>query len=373
MNKMRTQTGSMELRFWKLFLVFMFLLLSVITISGCNKKENTTQYKVVDSGMWISDSGGGKIWWLDNERVLFPSNEKLQPNGGPSKIMIWNTSTGGISSSGLSSVICADRNEVFWGERDSLTNTVKYYHGALENPQLYPPPNPDMVPGNCFECGWVPRAGGATIPYHIKLRGENFLEVVESMPDPEVWPQERRGKKEGSRHSQAGVGAPALNKVVYYERSGAKGVELPFQLGGWNSYEVTYIDWRKAYLIRPRQYYKNKPLRLWWLQQDGTVHEDSLPDKLPFTSAGGIDFHPVKAGIFVTYNGGSSAGSDGAYLCSEGKALRIISHMVQNAVVSPDGCRVVFIHAKSIKEYISRKKPFRTLKMIDFCKGRTHK
>jgi len=35
--------------------------------------------------------------------------------------------------------------------------------------------------------------------------------------------------------------------------------------------------------------------------------------------------------------------------------------------VPPDGCHAAFIYSPTLKEYLSPTKPYRTLKLIDFC------
>ena len=325
--------------------------------------------------MWTSDGGGGKTWWLDNERILFPSNEKLVPGGGPTKMMVWNLFTGRVEPSPLTSVICAREGQVFFARRDNATNRVTYYRGPLENPREYPPHGPDMRFDERFDCGWAPKNTRANVPYRVNLKGENYLEVRKADPEQGVWPRETFGKQHfkqaNSCFDKTTFGGPILQTVFYIHRAGEKGFELPFQLGGWNGYDLEYVEWRKAYLVKPDQYYVDKQLRLWWLERNGNIQEEPLPDKLPFPSAGGIDFHPVKKGIFVSYNGGSLSDSDGGYLIREGKVERVIKHMVHKLAVSPDGCRVVFEHARNTNEYYSQKMPYRTLKIIDFCQGGT--
>jgi hypothetical protein len=86
-----------------------------------------------------------------------------------------------------------------------------------------------------------------------------------------------------------------------------------------------------------------------------------------FRQGGGIDFYPVKVGILVRYSGASPMGLDGGYLIHDGKIDRIFKHIPQVIAISPDGCHVAFAHARNTKEYYSRKKPYRTLKYINFC------
>lgn len=357
-----------------LLFVVAWLLLSAFFFLECEaqENENTTPYKVVDSGMWAWDSGeGAQSWWINNEQVLFPSNEKLQPNGGPKQMMIWNVSTGQVVPSQLRSVICVREGQVFFGKRNQPNDKVTYYRGPLNNPKEHPAPGPDMWIDSRFNCDWQVKNSRANIPYRIQLKGNNYIEVVEGKPDPGGWPQEtsgdKRSKQSQPRVNKAQIGGPVLGKVIYYEQSGKKGVELPFQLGGWNGYDIQHIEWRNAYLVKPHQYYIDKPIHLWWLEPNGKVYEELLPEKYPFPAAGGIDFFPVKAGILVRYSGGSPFGSDGGYLIHERKVDRIFKNAAHEQAVSPDGCRVVFVHARNTEEYFSQTIPYRTLKLINFC------
>jgi len=357
-----------------LFFTVAYLLLSISILSGCQRQENATPYKVVDTGMWTSENEGGKLWWLDNERVLFPSNKNLKPGGGPNIMMIWNVSTGQVVPTTLDSVLCVRAGRIIRCKRDKSTDVVTCYRGTLDSMNECPPPGPDMRMDKIYDCDWIPRYSRANIPYRIKLMGDNYLEVIESKPDEGGVPRESGLKRPGEKSSRVEKktegGGIYENTVLYHEHPGSKPVAMPFKLGGWNGYGVKYVEWRKAYLVHPDQYYIDKHIRLWWLEVNGAVHEIPLPEKYPFTAAGGIDFTPVKAGIFVRYNGGSLSGSDGGYLIQENKVERILKSVAHEHTVSPDGCRVVFVHARNTEEYYSREKPYRTLKIINFCKGR---
>ena len=156
---------------------------------------------------------------------------------------------------------------------------------------------------------------------------------------------------------------------MYYEKPDGKPVTLPFQLGGWNGYEVSYIERLDSYLVSPDQYYVDKPIQIWWLERNGTVRKEPLPDSLRFPYAGVISFHPVKGGILVDYGGGSLSGDAGGYLVHDGKVTRITKQPISAVSVSPDGCIIAFEHARNTKEYYSSQKPYRTLKFINLCEG----
>lgn len=333
----------------------LWLLSITFILPGCDRAENTTPYKVVDSGMWTSDYGGGKAWWLDNERILFPSNEKLVPGGGPTKMMVWNLSTGRVEPSPLTSVICAREGQVFFARRDNATNRVTYYRGPLENPREYPPPGPDMRLDDRFGCGWAPKTNFGIVPVNIphqySLLGENYLEFVER-----------------STYSKVG-------KMVYHERPGSIAIPMPFYITPFG-YEVSFCAWRDAYLVSPGQYIPDDPYyhSLWWLERDGKIKKERLPLKLPWPARGATEFYPIKAGFLALYNGGGSrsmtnSGARGLYLVKGEKIQLILGGSIHGVSVSHDGCRVAFSHAKNTKEYYSQKKPNRTLKIINLCAG----
>jgi hypothetical protein len=62
-------------------------------------------------------------------------------------------------------------------------------------------------------------------------------------------------------------------------------------------------------------------------------------------------------------------GARGLYLMRGGSVETVLTGEIHAVSVSPDGCNAAFIHAKNTKEYLSQKKPYRTVKSINFCKG----
>lgn len=325
-------------------------LMSVVVIAstGCKKEEPPRSYKIIDTGMWTSVPGD-PIKWLDNERVLFPSNEKLTPGGGPARMTVWKPATGQVEFfQPWSGDLCVEDAQVVYGVNDATGKKTTYYRGPVENPQEYPPPRPDMYMRRNYGCGWTDkdsRVGLSAGPYLIKMKDENYLDIINSSND----------LNGGDRIA------------VYYERTGAKAVQLPFHLDGKGYYRPEYIEWRNAYFISPNHYHPNQPLHLWWLQRDGRILEEPLPTSLPFPMEGGIDFFPTPNGIFIHYSGGDPRKDSGGYLLKDGNIDRIFSDSGRGVELSPDGCRVVFDHADNFKAYFSKVKPYRTLKIIDFC------
>lgn len=329
-------------------LLITFLSVLVVAASGCKKAESPRSYKVIDTGMWTAEPGG-PIKWLDNERVLFPSNEKLAPGGGPARMTVWKPATGQVEFfQPWRASVCVEDGQVVYGVTDATGKNVTYYRGPVENPQEYPAPRPNMHIKRNFGCGWAEndsRVGLRSGPYLIKMKEENYIEIINSIND----------LNDGGRIA------------VYHERKEAKPIQLPFLLDGKDNYQPEFIEWRNAYLVSPNHYHPNKPLHLWWLERDGRVQEEPLPASLPFPIEGGIDFFPTPNGIFIHYNGGDLKKDRGGYFLKDGRIDRIFSDTARGIELSPDGCRVVFDHAEHFRDYLSRARPHRTLKMINFC------
>lgn len=331
-------------------LLITFLSVLVVAASGCKKAESPRSYKVIDTGMWTAEPGG-PIKWLDNERVLFPSNEKLAPGGGPARMTVWKPATGQVEFfQPWRASVCVEDGQVVYGVTDATGKNVTYYRGPVENPQEYPAPRPNMHIKRNFGCGWAEkdsREERIKFPYRIKLQGQNYLEV--------------------SGENEFSIPDVRNEKVVYFEREDATPVTLPNYKNMPDTYSPKFIKWRSAYFISPHHYHPDRPPHLWWLERDGRVQEEPLPASLPFPIEGGIDFFPTPNGIFIHYNGGDLKKDRGGYFLKDGRIERIFRVSGSGVELSPDGCRVVFDHAKDEKDYFSKVKPYRTLKMIDFC------
>jgi hypothetical protein len=307
--------------------------------------------------MWTSDGGGGKAWWLDNERILFPSNEKLVPGGGPAKMMVWNLSTGRVDPTPLTSVICAREGQVFFGRRDNSTNKVTYYRGPLENPREYPPPGPDMRLDDRFDCGWAPKFSRASVPYRIKLKDANYLEILKD---------EFLGENFIVNHGQ----------VRYYEKLDLPPKLLAIYADLAGRYDIHFNQLQNAYFISPNQYFPDDPYynSMWWLKRNGDLTEIPLPKNLPWLLRGGLDIYPLRVGYVAIYQGGGTrsmkdAGSRGLYLIKGDACEIVLLGSIHGISVSPDGCKAAFSYARNTEEYFSQKNPYRTVKTINFCEG----
>jgi len=186
--------------------IVVLMALMVVMLSCSGKSENTSPFKVIDSGMWTLDDPW-QTWWLDKDRVTFRSNDSFQYGVGPFKIHVWNTATGQVVSTNVDRLRCAREGQVLYEEKDETKGKKTYYRGPIERAREYPSPGPHMRLDPTFDCAWVRKFPPFTDgPYKYKLRGENYLHVLE--------PNEN-GKK---------------GKAIYHASPKDPGREVPFYL-----------------------------------------------------------------------------------------------------------------------------------------------
>lgn len=333
---------------------FIFPLLFFVSLIGCDSSAAKSPYQVIDSEIWSNADSAprGRTWWLDNERVIFPSNETLAPRS-ESKITIWNTASYQIAfSHPWDTVFCVSEGKVFYALENKSTKTVKvgYYRGSLDNTPEYPFPGNTPIDDR-FDCGWVPKASFSTQPpatggpYRYKLRGENYLDIVEV---------ESKSSK---------------GRVIYHAWQNDNGKEMPFYP---MKYTIIYSEFLDAYVMARGDFNPANPeaRSFWILDRNGDLKEVPYP---PSLLKGRVAVYPLKQGYLVHYNSGkltmTDSGDRGLYLMQGEKVQRLVVGSVYGVSISPNGCKAAFIHARNTKEYLSQTKPYRTVKFIDFCKG----
>ena len=237
---------------------------------------------------------------------------------------------------------------------------MTYYRGSLENATERPAPGPDMHIDRVFDCDWVPKGLPLDrVPYRSKLFGENYLEILEIRRKPFEYQKRPRRRLEQWAEDLGPEG-----KIVYHRDESDSGRLLPS--GG-----ISYSEYLDAYVVG-HPYYDPQWLEtrsFWILQRNGELKEVPYPETMP---VGRNDVYPVKPGYVVHYRGGpltEKENSRGLYLIEGGNVSRLIVGSVHGIHISPDGCKVAFVHARNFEEDISVEKPHRTVKYIYFCQG----
>jgi hypothetical protein len=199
------------------------------------------------------------------------------------------------------------------------------------------------------------------------------------------WRQE--GKKTRSiplleEHGYLDFGLPSrvdpskASPVLLYPPDQKSSKQLPFT-GEQVRFHITYFAFADTYLLEGHRE-TTYATRIWLLKPDGTVTKALEPAGKKWERMGWGGYYLTKKGLFLSGGRGdyASVGTRGGYLLKAvGESpLRLIAGDARNEAVSPDGCKVVFVHvlhdqagADSVKALREGKPGTRTLKMIDLC------
>lgn len=320
-----------------------------------------------------ANEGAGQIIWLDQHQVAFAGYEpgSYSPQGGDrgfkSGMYVWDTRAGRVHEfPNTGRELCYDNGYISYVRPDpQAPEEFLHYAGPLgnEKPVRY-------IRGrgrNQFSCryydaypGWLPPDRTAR-PLHDD---HGYLDM--GLPRGEGWSLEN---------------AP----VTFFRRGSNTGVRLPFGQRQINT--IRYSSFNKSYLLYggyvdkggvDSTWPQGMPQPVWVLNVDGGVEEFRVPSG-PWNSAGSTMYYLTRNGVFiVSHNFAtlSDAGPAGAYLF-DGKAVRkIITGALNGTAVSPDGCKVAFVYARSTVDRVNGFNamqhggpPTQTARMIDLCGG----
>lgn len=342
------------------------ILMFLLVLCGCpGKKEASSPYKVIDSGIWITPGPEGKVFWLDNDRAVFITYTSLKPGGDAKALTIWSPKTGKIEQPfQAASVKCVNDGVIAFGAYDE-SGTYHLYRGTLNSLTDITSKNRDLWFDEYFDCNWIPARAISKPPYFYKLKDDNWLEII---------------KKESGNRLDKG-------EMRYYESREKPPVKLPLYADTNGYYRIRYNTLRNAYFISPSQYYPDDSYyhSLWWLHRDGTITEEPLPIPLSFvkplpkpqpkgSGRGMFEFFPLKEGYMIDSGLGgvttmTSVGSSGLYLLKDNKIEPVLLGQVGGVSISPDGCQAIFSYSKTLRERESKTMPYRTVRYINFCEG----
>jgi hypothetical protein len=343
-------------------IALLWLLLVSPQLAACEE----SRYPVLDSKFPAAEA---KLGWLDNERVIFHGYEvgkvgQPSPDDGhpmaETGLFIWDTGKDTVTKYWDIDgpvPLCVFRGQVFFSKK------LK----GKENAWL-------VVSGPLGKEEQRTVSGGVSVNGHS-------CRVSDQKPS---WMKEDKHRRLRllEEHGYLDFGIPSradpskASPILLYQPNKEHGLQLPFT-GEQVRLHAIYFEFANAYLLEgQRETTYAGPI--WLLKPDGTVTKVLEPTGKAWERMGWGHFNLTKKGLFLTGGRGdyASAGTTGGYLLREGKPGRVIAGFVRNATVSPDGCRVAFVHvlhsqagADSAKALREGKPGTRTLKMIDLCKG----
>lgn len=347
-------------------LIRLFLMLTaMLALGGCGaESKEDSPFKVIDTGYWPAEVNPlAEPLWLDNERIVFTSTENLTPGKGPHSVKVMNTATGKLMPTRFHTAFCVRSGVAVFQEKNALTGKTTDYRGTLESYREEPRYSDNMTFDRLFDCDWVPKKTYGLlldVGKKSKLRGENYLELLEKRTKHLEHEKRHRDRRREQETGDTGT----EGKLIYHQNSNDPGREIPF-------YGVTYSEYLDAYVVGGHYYDPKEPethsFRI--LQRNGDLREIPYPKIM---LEGRVDIYPVRPGYLVHYYGGpltEKEGTRGLYLIQGEQVHPLIIGDIGHAVISPDGCKAAFIHARNTKEALWLPKPTTTVKLINFCQG----
>lgn len=346
----------------KIFITLSLLWVLSPQLAACGEP----QYPVLDSKFPAAEA---KLGWIDNERVIFHGYEvgkvgQPSPDDGhpmaETGLFIWDTKSNKVSKYWDIDgpvPLCVFRGQVFFSKKlKEKENTWLLISGS---------------PG---------KEEQRTVSRGVSVNGHS-CRVSDHKPS---WLKEDKHRRLPllEEHGYLDFGLPSradpskASPILLYQPSKEQSIQLPLT-GEQVRPHVTYFEFADVYLLESqRETTSAGPV--WLLRPNGTVTKILEPAGKAWEKMGWGHFSLTKKGVFLTGGRGgyASVGTAGGYLLREGKPARVITGFVRNAAVSPDGCRVAFVHvlhsqagADSVKALREGKPGSRTLQMIDFCQG----
>lgn len=343
------------------------VLLWILLISPQLVAGGEPRYPVLDSKFPAAEA---KLGWLDNERVMFHGYEvgkvgQLSPDDGhplaETGLFIWDTGKNTVTK--------------YW-DIDGITPLCVFHDQVW---MLF------RIKGD--EKARLQISGKLGHEQQIKTKGEGALNGVSCRyyaPKPE-WADEHRVRRALlEEHGYLDFG-PWSNsdrsdaaRILFYRPNEKEPQTLPLNPNRvLNLFD--YVEFENAYLFRGEATTPDA-VPLWLLKPDGTVTNLLEPRGKAWERMGWGGYDLTKKGLFLSGGRGDygSVGTRGGYLLKlgENSPVRLVAGSVRNTTVSPDGCKVAFVHvlhdqagADSVKALREGKPGTRTLKMINLCQG----
>jgi hypothetical protein len=326
------------------------------------------RYPVLDSKFPAAEA---KLGWIDNERVMFHGydiGKMTQPGPGEGYptaaegLFIWDTGKETVTKYWDIDgpvPLCVFRGQVFFSKKlKEINNTWLVVSGPLGKEEQ------------------------KEVSAGVSMNGQS-CRVSDHKPN---WMKEDKHRRLPllEEHGYLDFGIPIwvepLGKatpIVFYRPDSKKSVELSLT-NRQVQFHTTYAEFADAYVLKGEQH-TSDAVPVWQLSSDGTVTKILEPKGRDWERMGWGSAHMTKKGLFLVGGraGYDKVGTAGAYLLVNDIPQRIVAGLVWNESVSPDGCKVAFVHvlhsqagADSFRALLAGKPGARTLKMIDLCAGK---
>lgn len=343
----------------------------LVNFAACEAKEPiTSPYPVYDSGAWANwHAGSAQIYWIDNDRVIFKTvkdNDKRNISRGPFNLSVWEIGKEVKAYTPYTKKvsICL-RDGIFRYVVEDEQKNLKVFHGKFgEEKQVTPQKRTYFDFLNC--------------------RVEDNPEIAEKTKAGRAITKllDRHGYLDIGPISGRSESAP----TILYRPGHLQGITLPVRIG-----YVDYFSFKDAYFFRglfkpdsPSEIKSFWPAGttdiMGWLHPDGRIEsvvlsKEAWPDKkIPSFGSGNIV--PLRDRFLVLFGlakGPYDAGTLGGYLLRNNKLTKVVGGYISSLTVSPNGCKVAFVHYPYLEATLGDDPAPIRLKAVDLCPSKEEK
>lgn len=313
-----------------------------VAISPCRAANS-----VVDSGAWVLSQGLGSIYWMDDREVIFVGRYPVDHSSverGKSALLQWRIGERPRVLRQNVDSLCYRPGQITYAVHDVSGGGRTYFTGPLGHERPAEMFSIDTLNCDIYKSG--ANADGRVFRRLLPGHGRLYLGAAKGTESLENTPVVHIADGSG-KETRLPFGRKQLSTTRYYEFKKAYFVH------------TSYFDPTKKYA---RSWPQNTRATSYWLSPDGRYEAVEYPSDI-------VTPEPTKLGLayrVLTRNGSK----DGIYLYKpDGRRDTVVRGYVTEMTISPDGCRVAFVHAPDAKSDTAGPNSRRTLKVTDLCQG----
>lgn len=342
-------------------------------LGGCtNTDSGASSYPIYDSGVWADSVYSPSIYWLDSHRAIFKGTAAKQKTDAyeNAELQIWDMDKNKVTpyAKTTKGISCYANGNIFYWVPGDKPGENRYRYGKLGQEETREYPKDKKLYVDAINCQ----------TYDMDV-------VVKERKDRAITPLL-------TRHGHLDIGPISgkeslENNPVILRHADGSMIQLPVRQSERGTL-YDYFPFKGAYFFqgslelgRPSDIAKLWPPGtrqiFYWLHPDGRIEPivlrgESWPDgKVP--NFGIRKFMPLQEGFFLLYGsakGPKDPGTAGGYLLRNDKLTKIVSGHLSSLTVSPDGCKVAFVHLPyPDADLVADPAPIR-LKAVDLCTER---
>ena len=354
---------------WLFLWIFFFF-------GGCESKENTekpteiSNYKVIDSGLAMTNRVDDKAYWLDDHKVIFEGYR--YPKGDQTVkdvergLFIWDIQQNKVDHYANGGGLCYQEGHIYYGhkvdvEKDPNKPIARTWkEGVFGQEKLQIIRETEKESEEWYQYYIRSEISCRVVKRPPSMKGRSFVPLLEGdgYLDFGTYPL---------KHDQEKV--RLVNEQIVHELPFTR-IDVGALSGQYYPYKKAYFFWRNIFgkpvisgKLMPDlkdEWASTGCLNGWWVWADGKTEYVCIP--WGEGARGAVRIAMYKNGILVNSRQGKQSG---LFLLGKQSNL-LISGYVTGVSISPSGCKVAFAHAP-LNGPRGFDRDSLTLKIIELC------